>query len=80
MQAPRLIGALLTHGARGANISGPKEPDASKGDVLLFCETFDDDTQDTVEPALLTHFEQQALQCIRNGHAFAESGHRVDHT
>ena len=62
MQAPRLIGTLLTHRASGANVTGLKEPDASESDLFLFGQPIDDQAQHSVERALLTHFEQQALE------------------
>ncbi len=58
METPRLVGTLLTHRARGANVAGTEEPDAGKGYVLFFHETVDDHAQHTVEHALPPHFEQ----------------------
>ena len=63
MKATRLIGALVAHWTCGTDVARLEKPDAGQGDVLFFREAIDDHAQYAVEPALLTHFEQQTLQC-----------------
>ena len=62
MQAGRAIGTGISHAARAAHISRPRDPHACEGDAGLLRQAVDDGLQDGVNRAFARDTHREFLQ------------------